>query len=231
MQLVDETEPDAILQFGLAGKRKTISVERIARNRANSLRPDASQQAAPQRSVVRPWANAMTARVPAKEIVAALQRAGIAKQSLARCRRLHLQCELLSCAHLGPCALGRLYPYSLSAAAAAGGMKDKRPRFEHIVTAAEIALIVIARAAHRRMATPTRTLRSACSRMPRARKARVTLDLPGLLTPILQIVWIDIVLSGDNAVVIGLACRNLPERQRRLGIALGTGAAVLLRLC
>ena len=58
----------------------------------------------------------------------------------------------------------------------------------------------------------------------------MTLELPGLLTPILQIVWIDIVLSGDNAVVIGLACRNLPERQRRLGIALGTGAAVFLRL-
>lgn len=55
-------------------------------------------------------------------------------------------------------------------------------------------------------------------------------DLPSLLTQVLEIVWIDIVLSGDNAVVIGLACRNLPTRQRRLGIALGTGAAVLLRL-
>lgn len=55
-------------------------------------------------------------------------------------------------------------------------------------------------------------------------------DLPGLLTQVLEIVWIDIVLSGDNAIVIGLACRNLPTRQRRLGIALGTGAAVLLRL-
>jgi YjbE family integral membrane protein len=55
-------------------------------------------------------------------------------------------------------------------------------------------------------------------------------DLSGLLTQVAEIVWIDIVLSGDNAVVIGLACRNLPERQRRLGIALGTGAAVVLRL-
>lgn len=62
------------------------------------------------------------------------------------------------------------------------------------------------------------------------RKAHVAPDLPGLLTQVLEIVWIDVVLSGDNAVVIGLACRNLPERQRLTGIALGTGAAVLLRL-
>ncbi|HEY5225165.1 MAG TPA: TerC family protein [Methylovirgula sp.] len=55
-------------------------------------------------------------------------------------------------------------------------------------------------------------------------------DIPSALGPILQIIWIDIVLSGDNAVVIGLACRGLPERQRYLGLALGTGTAVLLRI-
>jgi YjbE family integral membrane protein len=46
---------------------------------------------------------------------------------------------------------------------------------------------------------------------------------------IFNIVWIDIVLAGDNAVVIALAVRNLPDRQRRLGILLGAGAAVALR--
>ena len=45
-----------------------------------------------------------------------------------------------------------------------------------------------------------------------------------------QIVWIDLLLSGDNAVVIALACRSLPERQRRVGILLGAGAAVGLRI-
>jgi YjbE family integral membrane protein len=45
-----------------------------------------------------------------------------------------------------------------------------------------------------------------------------------------QIVWIDLLLSGDNAVVIALACRSLPERQRRIGILLGAGAAVGLRI-
>ena len=34
--------------------------------------------------------------------------------------------------------------------------------------------------------------------------------------PILQIIWIDLLLSGDNAVVIALACRGLPEKQKRI---------------
>jgi YjbE family integral membrane protein len=46
---------------------------------------------------------------------------------------------------------------------------------------------------------------------------------------IFYIVWIDIVLAGDNAVVIALAVRNLPPKQRRMGIILGAGAAVALR--
>jgi YjbE family integral membrane protein len=47
---------------------------------------------------------------------------------------------------------------------------------------------------------------------------------------IFNIVWIDIVLAGDNAVVIALAVRGLPPRQRMIGIVLGAGAAVLLRV-
>ncbi|MDP3546634.1 MAG: TerC family protein, partial [Phreatobacter sp.] len=35
---------------------------------------------------------------------------------------------------------------------------------------------------------------------------------------LLQIIWIDLLLSGDNAVVIALACRGLPEKQRKWGI-------------
>ena len=46
---------------------------------------------------------------------------------------------------------------------------------------------------------------------------------------IFNIVWIDIVLAGDNAVVIALAVRSLPARQRRLGIVIGASAAVVLR--
>ena len=47
---------------------------------------------------------------------------------------------------------------------------------------------------------------------------------------VLKIVWINILLSGDNAVVIALACRALPRRQRVWGIILGAAAAVILRV-
>ena len=47
---------------------------------------------------------------------------------------------------------------------------------------------------------------------------------------LLQIIWIDLLLSGDNAVVIALACRSLPENRRKIGIWLGAGAAVGLRI-
>jgi YjbE family integral membrane protein len=45
-----------------------------------------------------------------------------------------------------------------------------------------------------------------------------------------QIIMIDILLGGDNAVVIALACRKLPDKQRTLGILWGTAGAILLRV-
>ena len=45
-----------------------------------------------------------------------------------------------------------------------------------------------------------------------------------------QIVMIDILLGGDNAVVIALACRKLPAHQRAKGILWGTAGAILLRV-
>ncbi len=47
---------------------------------------------------------------------------------------------------------------------------------------------------------------------------------------VVQIIIIDILLGGDNAVVIALACRKLPARQRRLGIFWGAAGAILLRV-
>ncbi|HEY7846430.1 MAG TPA: TerC family protein [Bradyrhizobium sp.] len=45
-----------------------------------------------------------------------------------------------------------------------------------------------------------------------------------------KIIWINILLSGDNALVVAMACRGLEARQRFWGMALGTLAAVLLRI-
>lgn len=45
-----------------------------------------------------------------------------------------------------------------------------------------------------------------------------------------QIILIDLLLSGDNAVVIALACRKLPDNQRKTGIFWGVGGAIVLRV-
>jgi YjbE family integral membrane protein len=52
---------------------------------------------------------------------------------------------------------------------------------------------------------------------------------PAFWVAALKIIGINIILSGDNAVVIALACRMLPPRERFWGMILGAGVAVLLR--
>lgn len=52
----------------------------------------------------------------------------------------------------------------------------------------------------------------------------------GWLFAVLQIIAIDILLGGDNAVVIALACRRLPEDKRRLGVRWGVAGAIVLRI-
>jgi YjbE family integral membrane protein len=47
---------------------------------------------------------------------------------------------------------------------------------------------------------------------------------------LVKIVWINIILSGDNAVVIALAARSLPPHQQRKAVFWGSGAAVVLRI-
>ena len=59
--------------------------------------------------------------------------------------------------------------------------------------------------------------------------------MPELATPqfwvaVVEIIFVNILLSGDNAVVIALACRNLGQRQRRQGIFWGVLGAIALRI-
>ncbi|HLL29036.1 MAG TPA: TerC family protein [Xanthobacteraceae bacterium] len=51
---------------------------------------------------------------------------------------------------------------------------------------------------------------------------------PAFWASLLQMVWINILLSGDNAVVIALACRALPPRERMWGMIIGAGFASIL---
>jgi YjbE family integral membrane protein len=53
---------------------------------------------------------------------------------------------------------------------------------------------------------------------------------PGAITALLQVIMIDLVLAGDNAVVIGLAAAGLPAPQRSKAILVGIIAATLMRL-
>jgi YjbE family integral membrane protein len=51
------------------------------------------------------------------------------------------------------------------------------------------------------------------------------------ITALLQVIAIDLVLAGDNAIVIGLAAAGLPAEQRKRAILIGVVAATVLRIC
>ena len=55
-------------------------------------------------------------------------------------------------------------------------------------------------------------------------------DSPDFWISLMQIIGVNIVLSGDNAVVIALAARGLPAHQQRRAVAWGSGAAVVMRI-
>jgi len=58
----------------------------------------------------------------------------------------------------------------------------------------------------------------------------VELATPQFWVAVVEIIFVNILLSGDNAVVIALACRNLAQRQRRQGIFWGVLGAIVLRI-
>src|SRR6476660_8176670 len=53
---------------------------------------------------------------------------------------------------------------------------------------------------------------------------------PEILTALFQVIMIDLVLAGDNAIVIGLAAAGLPQEQRAKAILVGIIAATVLRI-
>lgn len=50
------------------------------------------------------------------------------------------------------------------------------------------------------------------------------------IIPVINIIFIDLMLGGDNAVLIAMACRKLPPKRRSKAIIVGTGLAVILRV-
>jgi YjbE family integral membrane protein len=57
------------------------------------------------------------------------------------------------------------------------------------------------------------------------------IELASQLTALIQVIFIDLVLAGDNAIVVGMAAASVPVENRRRVILWGTAAAVLLRIC
>lgn len=53
---------------------------------------------------------------------------------------------------------------------------------------------------------------------------------PHFWSGLLQIIIVNIVLSGDNALVIALACRNLPKKNQKPAILIGSAGAIILRI-
>lgn len=58
----------------------------------------------------------------------------------------------------------------------------------------------------------------------------VRLGDPQFWVSVVEIIWINVLLSGDNAIVIALACRSLPPKQRLSGMVIGTAVALAMRL-
>ena len=57
----------------------------------------------------------------------------------------------------------------------------------------------------------------------------MSLDVPHLLGAIIEIVWLNLILSGDNAVALAWSTRALPQEQRRLAVNLGGLGFMILR--
>jgi YjbE family integral membrane protein len=57
-----------------------------------------------------------------------------------------------------------------------------------------------------------------------------TAAVPAFWIALLKIIWVNVLLSGDNAVVIALAARSLPAHQQKRAILFGSAAAILLRI-
>ena len=54
--------------------------------------------------------------------------------------------------------------------------------------------------------------------------------MPDWLIPLAQVLFIDVVLAGDNAIIVGMAAAGLPPEQRRQAILWGIGAATVMRI-
>src|ERR1044071_199775 len=77
---------------------------------------------------------------------------------------------------------------------------------------------------------PLAALRLRCRTGHQMEPVMLDVFTPDALSALLQVIMIDLVLAGDNAIVIGLAAAGLPKEQRGKAILIGVIAATILRI-
>jgi pyroglutamyl-peptidase len=148
-KITAEIAPDAILHFGLAGQRKSVSIETRALNRVNLLHPDAGGSCAKQFCLVPGGPMIVRARTPTGQIAAALRRAGLVSR-LSRDAGTYLCNAALyhSLVARHAASVGFIHiPWP--ARRGRRGSTSPRPTFAELVKAAEIAILEIAVSARR----------------------------------------------------------------------------------
>jgi pyroglutamyl-peptidase len=149
-KLCAEIKPDAMLHFGLASRRKTISIETRACNRVSPLSPDTGGSCAGAFNLVPGGVAVLNARFPAVRIAIAMRRAGLAS-SLSRDAGTYLCNAALYHSLVAPHApiVGFIHIPWPARRDQRGSKRSLRPTFAEIVKAAEIAIIEIAISARR----------------------------------------------------------------------------------
>lgn len=133
-------EPDAILHLGLAARRKRVSVEMRAVNRASLLRPDASGTPAGKLQIVPGAPLTLRSTFPAVEIAAAFDRAGIdSRLSINAGKYICNQTLYLSLAQGAARQIGFIHVPRLARC------RGHRPTLDDLVRAAVIAILAMAR--------------------------------------------------------------------------------------
>lgn len=154
-QFTQEIAPDAILLFGLAGRRPHISIETRACNRVNPLHPDASGLCVDNSSLVPKAPMFIGARIPATPIVASLRRADITSRLSQNAGTYLCNAALyyaLAARHAASIGFVHI-PRPARRNLPASSVSHPRPTLTEIVKAAEIAILQVATAAqHERLA-------------------------------------------------------------------------------
>lgn len=138
--LCAQTRPDAILHFGVAARRRCISIETRARNRVDPRAVDARGERPSSNVLSRDGAEAISVRIPAAEIAAKIRRAGIAGRISRNAGAYLCNATLYETLRTQKSLPAGFIHIPMPAL----GDDASPPRFADIAAAAEIAIVAVA---------------------------------------------------------------------------------------